>query len=331
MFAIKRAATLASRRPNDFIFSVTDFEASTVIEFYRGACTQRNLVRKRMKLHIQWLLLVLVFPFFLALSSESQAVPLGAGKGGSEQQGVTWTETYEGSGNSDGFITDINSTVGHGFGKHFAMDMGVPYLFIQPSTSKTGTTSAYGMGNPYLGLRYSAKGSVLDFGTSLNSAIPTASTAKGLSTGHVTVDWSNHLAHGFDPFTPFVDFGLGNSIPDTRFLRRPYISYGDVAHMEGGSEIDLGNKFSVTASGYYILPWGPQQVFLRGSKASSSPTKGGVSLTRDDGINVGIDYNLTRSLDLSCGYSRSVYSVLNTFSFGIEVNVGSLLRKPSKD
>jgi len=34
---------------------------------------------------------------------------------------------------------------------------------------------------------------------------------------------------------------------------------------------------------------------------------------------------------LSGGYSRSVYSVLNTFSFGIEVNVGSLLRKPSKD
>jgi hypothetical protein len=30
-----------------------------------------------------------------------------------------------------------------------------------------------------------------------------------------------------------------------------------VAHFEGGSELDLGDKFSVTASGYYILPWGP--------------------------------------------------------------------------
>jgi hypothetical protein len=200
---------------------------------------------------------------------------------------------------------------------------------IEPSSSNTGTTSASGIGNPYLGLRYSAKGSALAFSTSLNSAIPTASTTKGLSTGHVTVDWSNHFAHEFDLFTPFADVGLANSIPDTRFLHRPYVSYGDVVHFEGGSELDLGDKFSVTASGYYILPWGPQQIFLRGKKSSSGPTKGGVSLSRDDGINLGIDYNLTRSVDLGAGYSRSVYTALNTFSFGLELNVRCLLKKPS--
>src|SRR5215471_1430227 len=282
-----------------------------------------------MRFRSRSLLVAVVSPFLLAVSALSQAMPQGAGKGSVEQQGLTWMETYEGSSNSDGLVTDLNSTVGYSFGKHFAMDMGVPYLFINPSTSKTGTTSASGMGNPYLGLRYSAKGSALDFSTSLSSAMPTASTAKGLSTGHVTVDWSNHFAHGFDPFTPFVDLGLGNSIPDTRFLHRPYISYGDVAHFEGGSELDLGSKFSVTASGYYILPWGPQQIFLRGSKSASGPTKGGVSLTRDDGINLGFDYNLTRSLDLSAGYSRNICNVLNTFSFGIQVNVGSLLKSHS--
>jgi len=47
------------------------------------------------------------------------------------------------------------------------------------------------------------------------------------------------------------------------------------------------------------------------------------------GINFGIDYNLTSSLDLSAGYSRSVYSVLNTPSFGIEVNIASLLKSHS--
>jgi hypothetical protein len=276
----------------------------------------------------RYLLLVVVLPAFLAVSAAAQARPQGTTKGAG-QNGLTWTETFEGSGNSDGFITDINSTVGYAFGKHFAIDMGVPYLFFQPSTSKTGATSASGTGNPYLGLTYSGKGSALDFSTSLNSAVPTASTAKGLSTGHVTVDWSNHFAHEFDMFTPFVEVGLANSIPDTRFLHRPYISYGDVAHFEGGSELDLGDKFSVTASGYYILPWGPQQIFLHGTKNSSGPTKGGVSLTRDDGMNLGIDYDLTRSLDLSAGYSRSVYNSLNTFSFGLEVNVGSSFKKPS--
>lgn len=283
-----------------------------------------------MKSRSRCLLLVVVLPALLAPSGVAQARPQGVTKG-AEQNGFTWTETYEGSGNADGFITDINSTVGYTFGKNFAMDMGVPYLFFQPSTSKTGATSASGMGNPYLGLTYSAKGSALDFSTSLNSAIPTASTAKGLSTGHVTVDWNNHFGHEFDFFTPFVDVGLANSIPDTRFLHRPYVSYGDVAHLEGGVELDLGDKFSVTGSSYYILPWGTQQIFLRGSKSSSGPTKGSISLTRDDGINLGIDYNLTRSLDLSAGYSRSVYSVLNTFSFGIGVNVSSLLKRPSKE
>jgi hypothetical protein len=283
-----------------------------------------------MKSRSRCLLLVVVLPALLAVSAVAQARPQGATKDVGHN-GFTWTETYEGSGNTDGFITDINSTVGYSFGKHFAMDMGAPYLFFQPSTGKTGATSASGMGNPYLGLTYSAKRSALDFSTSLNSAIPTASTAKGLSTGHVTVDWSNHFAHEFDLFTPFVDVGLANSIPDTRFLHRPYISYGDVAHLEGGSELNLGDKFSATASGYYILPWGAQQIFLRGKKSSSGSMKGNVSLTRDDGINLGVDYNLTHSLDLSAGYSRSVYSVLNTFSFGIGMNVSSLLKGPSKE
>jgi hypothetical protein len=103
-----------------------------------------------------------------------------------------------------------------------------------------------------------------------------------------------------------------------------------VVHFEGGSELDLGDKFSVTASGYGILPWGSQQIFLRGSKNTSGATKGSTSLTRDDGINLGFDYNLTRSLDLSAGYSRSVYSVLNTFSFGVEVNVASLFKNRSR-
>ena len=101
-----------------------------------------------------------------------------------------------------------------------------------------------------MGLRYSARGPALDFSTSLNGSVPTASTMKGLSTGHVTIDWSNHVAHEFDLFTPFLDLGLGNRIPDTRFLHHPYLSYGDVAHFEGDSEVDLGHRLSVIASGY---------------------------------------------------------------------------------
>jgi hypothetical protein len=270
---------------------------------------------------------ILACSFLLAVSSPAQAVPPLAAKTAVEETGFTWGETYEGSGNTDGFITDINSTVGYIFNEHFSIDVGVPYLFIRPSSSKTSTTSVAGMGNPYLGLRYSRKGPSLDFSTSLNGAVPVASSAKGLSTGRVTFDWDNHFAHGFGLFTPFLDVGLANSVPDTRFLRRPYISLGKLTHFEGGSELDLGDKFSVSASGYYILPWGSQQIFVRGKKSSSASTKGGASLTRDDGINIGLDYNLSRFVDLSAGYSYSAYNVLNTVSFGVELNVASWLRK----
>ena len=279
-----------------------------------------------MRVHCR-LFTILAALFLLAVSSSAQAVPPLATKTAVEEKGFTWAETYEGSGNTDGFITDINSTVGYIFDEHFSMDMGVPYLFIRPSSSKTGTTSVAGMGNPYVGVRYSRKGPLLDFSTSLNGAAPVASSAEGLSTGRVTFDWNNHFAHGFDLFTPFLDVGLANSVSDTRFLHRPYISLGALAHFEGGSELDLGHKFSVSASGYDILPWGPQQIFVRARKSSSGSTKGGATLTRDDGINLGLDYNLSRLVDLDAGYSYSAYSALNTFSFGIDFNLASRLRK----
>jgi hypothetical protein len=267
----------------------------------------------------------------LAGAALAESVPSAASKTAGEEKGFTLTESYEGSGNTDGFITDINSTVGYIFNPHFSINMGVQYLFVSPSTSKTGATSASGMGNPSLGFRYSRKGPLFDFSTGLNGAFPVASSAKGLSTGRVTFDWDNHFAHGFDRLTPFLDVGLANSVPDTRFLHRPYTSLGTLTHFEGGSELDLGDKFSVSASGYYILPWGAQQIFVRGKKSSPGSTKGGASLTRDDGINLGLDYNLTRFVDLSAGYSYSVYNVLNTVSFGVELNLSSWLRKHRGD
>jgi hypothetical protein len=273
------------------------------------------------------LLAILAASCVLAVSDLAETVPSAATKTAVDEKGFTLTETYEGSGNTDGFITDINSTVGYIFNPHFSISMGMPYLFVSPSTSKTGATSASGMGNPSLGVRYSRKGQLFDFSTGLSGAFPVASSAKGLSTGRVTFDWDNHFAHGFDRLTPFLDAGVANSVPDTRFLHRPYTSLGALSHFEGGSELDLGDKFSVSASGYYILPWGVQQIFVRGKKSSPGSTKGGASLTRDDGINLGLDYNLTRFLDLSAGYSYSAYSVLNTVSFGVEFNAASWLRK----
>jgi hypothetical protein len=274
-------------------------------------------------------LLVLAWPSLYAVPSAAQAPPQEAPQTALHQKSFTWTETYEGSGNADGFITDINSTFGYIFNQHFSVDMGVAYYFIQASstTKKSGGSSTNGVGNPYLGLTYTRKGSPINYSTSLNGAMPAAAASKGLSTGRVTFDWNNHFDHEFDFFTPFLDLGVANSVSDTRYFHRPYISLGKLAHFEGGPEFDLTDKLNVTASGYYILPWGRQTIFKRfGKGRSANSIKAGPSLTRDAGANFGLDYTLTRYLELSAGYSYSAYYVLNTFSFGVQFNIVSLVK-----
>ena len=57
-------------------------------------------------------LFVVSFSFLLVAHLPGQAVrPQEPSKGGPEQNGFTWTETYEGSGNTDGFVTDSFSRI----------------------------------------------------------------------------------------------------------------------------------------------------------------------------------------------------------------------------
>ena len=270
--------------------------------------------------------IVFAFSFTFVIPSVAQVANPEMPRPAIEQKEFTWTETFEGSGNTDGFITDLNSTFGYVFNEHLAADFGIPYTFVQPSSSKTGTTFTSGFGNPYFGVTFSQKSEALNFSSSINTAVPISSTAKGLSTGRVTYDWTNHLDHGFDYVTPFFNFGIANSVPDTRYFHHPYISLGHLAHFEAGPEFDLGDKWSITASGYYILPWGPQKIYERGKKSSGGATSGGPSLTRDAGANFGLDYTLSRFMDLSAGYGYSSYYAFNTYSFGIAFNMTSLLK-----
>ena len=55
----------------------------------------------------------------LAVSALGEAVPAAANKTAVEK-GFTLTETYEGSADTDGFISDINSSAGYVFNPHFS-------------------------------------------------------------------------------------------------------------------------------------------------------------------------------------------------------------------
>jgi hypothetical protein len=262
--------------------------------------------------------------------------------------GMTLGAKLEGSNSSDGSVYDLGSAVGYNFSRHFAVDAGVPFYFVSaPSSIKKnnpGAVSGIGVGAFFTDLRLNYPNKSLNYSSAIHLTAPTGDTKKGFSTGHATWNLANHFDHAFGDFSPFIDAGVGNSVMDTKFFHRPFITFGYNAQFNGGIEYDPG-KFSFSASAYDVAPWGNQTVISRvfrcGSAAkcsaggkttnrknftSASVSTGAADLVRDNGYNAGIDYKPVAYLDLEFDYSRSVPLQLNSYSFGIGVDLSRLLR-----
>jgi hypothetical protein len=258
---------------------------------------------------------------------------------------------FEGTVSGDGTVMDLATGVGYSFNRHFGMDMGVPYYFIgTPSSIKQknpNAVSGEGFGSIGMDLKWNYPGPALNYASTVHLTAPTGDQKKGLSVGHATWNFANHIEHGWGSFTPFLDAGVGNTIADTRFFHRPYMTFGYNASFEAGIELDPG-PFSLTASAYDIAPWGTQTMISRifrcpsGTKCSASGTStnrkgyrdtsiqtGGANLTRDNGFNAGIEVKPVKYLDLEASYSRSVPLQVSSFSFGVSLDIGSLLRQSS--
>jgi hypothetical protein len=229
--------------------------------------------------------------------------------------------------------------------------LGVPYYFVgTPSSVKKknpGAVSGNGIGNFGADLKWLFPSKTMNYASTVHLGAPTGDTKKGFSNGHATWNWTNHVEHGWGMFTPFIDGGVGNTIADTRYFKRPFMTFGYNAAFEAGAEVDAG-QISLSASGYDIAPWGPQTVISRvfrctsGTKCSSaekttnrknyldaSVSSGDASLTRDNGFNASLEFKPVKTIDLELDYSRSVPLRLNTFSFGISLDVGAVLRRGS--
>ena len=282
-----------------------------------------------------------LFLFGAIASVHAQTSPSPAGN----SSGFVLYESLEGDSNTDGQVFIFTSSASYHFNSHFSAGIGVPIYFDRPSSS-SGTASSSGVGNLFLTLRAVWKNPLLNYTTALTGTAPSGDTKKGLSTGHATFDWDNRIDHDISIFTPFLDAGVANSIMDTRFFQRPFTSYGDLAHFEGGTDIDLTHSFSLTLSAYDIAPWGAQTVISRlvpaGSTGNPSGTThgrayegshvttGSASLTRDDGYTAGLSFNPKPYLNLDLGYTRSVPYALNTVSFGVGVNLSSLFGQSTR-
>jgi hypothetical protein len=256
---------------------------------------------------------------------------------------------FEGSSSGDGSVYDLSFGGGYNFSRHFGVALGAPYYFVgTPAAVKTNNpqgTSGSGLGNIGADLKWFFPGADVNYASTIHFGAPTGDVKKGFSTGHATWNWANHLEHGWGNFTPFIDGGVGNTVADTRFFQRPFMTFGYNAQFEAGTEVDAG-PLSISGSAYDVAPWGTQTEISRVFRCSgngncsstgkstdrkgyldSSIQSGGASLVRDNGFNASVELKPAKAIDLEVDYSRSVPLRLNTFSFGVSVDVGAMLRR----
>jgi len=257
----------------------------------------------------------------------------------------TWIEQFDGGSNTEGQVMLLDSSVGYLFGRHLLVDAGVPVYFIRANTttaSGASTTNSFtDLGDVYGQVRLSFPNPALSFKTQLTGRAPTSSTSDGISSAHPTYDWTNRIDRDFGHWTPFLEVGLANSIPDAFVYRRPFASYGELAHLQAGASYRVVNWLNVAASAFDVAPWGTQTIDSRvagnGSGASNGhgppflqghQTTGGSSLAADNGFSTGFSISPTKAIDFTVGYSRSTHYDLNTVSFGIAVNMRAILSHP---
>jgi hypothetical protein len=299
---------------------------------------------------------LLIFATFAVAKSETE---------GDQSRGATFYAGFQGSSNAVGLVTRLDTAARYNFNKYFGVDLGIPFYFVNPSSTNTAATGngfTAGLGNVYSDLRFSYPNPLVNYASVVTLTAPTGSKDKGLSTGRATVDWTNRLDRTFGRITPFVALGLANTITDTPFFLRPFTSLGFASHFEGGLEGKLNPWLGVGASAYEILPSGKQtiisrvvtsetsnaaqptrpvtavgnaagQLLVRGNSQRSNSvfvttttTVGTASLAADHGFSTWLNFRPTAFMSLQVGYSRSVPYALNTFFFGTGFNLRALTR-----
>ena len=266
-----------------------------------------------------------------ALESQDVQSSYSVTRAAESEKGLTLSAFYGGSFFAHQHVTEIDGTVGYNFNDHVGVDFGVPAYFVgasrvfdSPAGPITRNFGVNGIGNVYTELLINSIGTpVLYLGTFRVSA-PTGNTRTGFSTGRVTYDLDNYFDHDFGRLRPFADVGLANSIADTQFFYRPFVTLGTVILSEAGASFRVIRHARVGASLYDDAPIGTQKVF---SRINGSQMTGPARIDRDNGYSGWVTVSPTSFLVLQAGYDHSVRYAYNVFSFGVGVDVKQAYRK----
>jgi len=257
-------------------------------------------------------------------------------------QGWTFSGRFQGSSNSSGLVTKADPTLGYSFSRHFQAYAGMPFYFVNESSTvqTTGGNFISGIGNAYIGIRGGVDGRAVNFMSNLEATAPTGDKDKGLSTGRATVDWTNTFSRSFSKVTPFASAGLANTVSDTSFFVRPFTTLGLVSHFDGGARFNLSKFFEAGASAYAVKASGDQKIFSKTFKARSTTTTasggngktrvfdtnaevtGASDLANDNGYSTWLGAHAGSKMDFQVGYTRSTGYDLNTVFFGVGFRVG---------
>lgn len=276
------------------------------------------------------------------------------GQRAEDQRGFVSSAEFGSSFSSSEHVVKLDTSAGYNLSNHFGVDFGVPFYFAGgTSTSATGSkvsSSASGMGAPYIAARAMYKDDSFSYGARFAVFLPAGDSADGLSTGKTTFDWNNHFEDSAGRFTPYGEIGIANTVVNTGKYNRPYSQFGNNIHVEGGANVDVTDKVSVGGSAFDIFPWGTQAIYSRvvpknavgfvgnGNGRSNSRafelnaySVGSSDLGKDKGASAWADYMPAPYVTVEAGFTRSLQYDMNTMSLSLRFDIGYLARNRNRN
>src|SRR5215471_10956746 len=292
-----------------------------------------------------WKTMICSCLMFVLYATTTRILTLYAADSPDEAKGFTFYGALQGSANSDAQVNRLDASVGYNFNRTFGVDFGLPFYFVNSNFSTDPSLNGFrsGLGNAFINFRLMPRLADWRYVPSLMVTAPTGDRDLGFSTGRVTFDWNNFISRPFSRFTPFGNLGVANTISDTDFFSRPFSSLGVVGHFEGGTSYRLHRSLTVGASAYSVVPSGEQKIYSRVAKGQSnnltSPANAASGqgranafqstavivdagdLARDHGLASWLTVYPTSTMYVQTGYHRSVSYSLNTFFFGVGIQL----------
>jgi hypothetical protein len=246
-------------------------------------------------------------------------------------------------------------SLGYNLTPHLGFDAGIPLMttrsIFSPVTNRQWLWTTL-ISEPWLDAHYTNTGHGVDYLSVLTVTFPPTGETRTFTTGRFNVDWFNHLEHNYDKFTPFLNLEASNGTINFYYLPRPYkegLPYqtlGFMGQAEAGGSYRIFGKYYLGASGYALVPAGPQKVYSRlvppGTAISNTVvdnryfnsaflTQGPHFISEDYGVSAWVEAPsmkyVSRFVGWQVAYTYSAYHHLNILTVMINFNGTALFRK----